>query len=474
MTTTSPVEVTPIDLDDTDPQDLLALYADLVRLRAFEDRVYQLFLKGELPGTVHQYQGQEAVAVGTCRALGADDWITSTHRPHGHALAKGVTMRSAMAELYGRATGCCGGKGGSMHLGDPAVGMVPAIAIVAGGVSIVTGMGLAFALQRSGQVAACFFGEGATNEGAFHEGVNLAAVQRLPIVYVCENNLYGASTPFHRTSLVTDVAARMTGYGIPATIVDGMDVLAVRDAVATARERALAGEGPTLIEAKTYRFAGHSRGDARRYRTRDEETDWRRLDPIERIAAALALAGLLDDAGRAEVAAEVAADAPASAGESPVATAPAAPETAPADEVATVVEEPAACIEVVVEGPEGGVARGEEITLRLSVRNTGTAAARAVTPMFHFGRGIEPRGAAGRVGTVTRKGSVVFESLPELAPGECLEVDVVAVCEHTGAVPFRAAVWCGEGDAAEEIPLDGELRVVPGPIASAPGRGTVR
>jgi len=308
MTTTSPVEVTPIDLDDTDPQDLLALYADLVRLRAFEDRVYQLFLKGELPGTVHQYQGQEAVAVGTCRALGADDWITSTHRPHGHALAKGVTMRSAMAELYGRATGCCGGKGGSMHLGDPAVGMVPAIAIVAGGVSIVTGMGLAFALQRSGQVAACFFGEGATNEGAFHEGVNLAAVQRLPIVYVCENNLYGASTPFHRTSLVTDVAARMTGYGIPATIVDGMDVLAVRDAVATARERALAGEGPTLIEAKTYRFAGHSRGDARRYRTRDEETDWRRLDPIERMAAALALVGLLDDAGRAEVAAEVAAE----------------------------------------------------------------------------------------------------------------------------------------------------------------------
>ena len=161
-------------------------------------------------------------------------------------------------------------------------------------------------------------------------------------------------------------------------------------------------------------------------------------------------------------------------GESPVATDPAAPETAPADAVATVVEEPAACIEVVVEGPEGGVARGEEITLRLSVRNTGTAAARAVTPMFHFGRGIEPRGAAGRVGTVTRKGSVVFESLPELAPGECLEVDVVAVCEHTGAVPFRAAVWCGEGDAAEEIPLDGELRVVPGPIASAPGRGTVR
>lgn len=178
----------------------------------------------------------------------------------------------------------------------------------------------------------------------------------------------------------------------------------------------------------------------------------------------------VDPQGTPAAAAEVAA----AAGDDPAATEPAPPGAAANDALATLVEEPAACIEVVVEGPEGGVARGEEVTLRLSVRNTGTAAARAVTPMFHFGRGIEPRSAAGRVGTVTRKGSVVFESLPELAPGECLEVDVVAVCEHTGAVPFRAAVWCGEGDAAEEIPLDGELRVVPGPIASAPGRGTVR
>ena len=166
----------PIDLSGVSPDEALALYRDLVRLRRFEDKVYQLFLKGELPGTVHQYQGQEAVAVGVCDVLASDDWITSTHRPHGHAIAKGVSMRAAMAELYGKATGCCGGKGGSMHLGDPEAGMIPAIAIVAGGVSVVSGMGLAFKLRKSGQVAACFFGEGATNEGAFHEGVNFAAV----------------------------------------------------------------------------------------------------------------------------------------------------------------------------------------------------------------------------------------------------------------------------------------------------------
>lgn len=264
-----------------------AIYRDLTRLRRFEDKVYQLFLKGELPGTVHQYQGQEAVAVGVCSVLKPDDWITSTHRPHGHALAKGVSMRAAMAELYGKATGCCGGKGGSMHLGDPEVGMVPAIAIVAGGVSIVSGMGLAFKLQQSGQVAACFFGEGATNEGAFHEGVNFAAVQRLPIVYVCENNLYGASTPYHATTLVPEVADRAVAYGIPAVSVDGMDPIAVRSAMQVARERAAAGDGPTLIEAKTYRFAGHSRGDAKKYRTREEEDQWKDLDPVLRMRDAI-------------------------------------------------------------------------------------------------------------------------------------------------------------------------------------------
>lgn len=282
----------PIDITGLDREEALLLYQEMLRIRRFEDRVYQLFLKGELPGTLHQYQGQEAVAVGACQALGPQDWITSTHRPHGHALAKGVSVRGAMAELYGKATGCCGGKGGSMHLGDPDVGMIPAIAIVAGGISVVTGMGLAFKLQGSGQVALCFFGEGASNEGAFHEGVNFAAVQALPIVFLCENNIYGASTPFHKTSLVPDVADRAAAYGIPSVIVDGMDVVAVRAAVAEARERALRGEGPTLIEAKTYRFAGHSRGDARGYRSKDEEAQWKEKDAIDRLAVAITSTGL--------------------------------------------------------------------------------------------------------------------------------------------------------------------------------------
>jgi TPP-dependent pyruvate/acetoin dehydrogenase alpha subunit len=256
------------------------LYRTVLLIRRFEDRVYRLFLDGEIPGTLHQYQGQEAVAAGVCDVLRRDDWITSTHRPHGHALAKGVTARAAMAELYGKATGCCGGKGGSMHLGDPAVGMLPALAIVGAGNTVVTGLGLAMKLRRSSQVAACFFGEGATNEGAFHEGLNFAAVEQLPIVFVCENNLYGASTPYHKVSLVPDVAERAKAYGVPAQIVDGMDALAVRAATADAVGAARAGRGPTLLECKTYRFTGHSRSDARGYRTRAEEGEWAGRDPL--------------------------------------------------------------------------------------------------------------------------------------------------------------------------------------------------
>ena len=264
-----------------------ALYRKVALIRRFEDRVYRLFLEGEIPGTLHQYQGQEAVAAGVCSTLRIDDWITSTHRPHGHALAKGVSTREAMAELYGKATGCCGGKGGSMHLGDPKVGMVPAIAIVGGGNTIVTGLGLAMKLRKTDQVAVCFFGDGATNEGAFHEGLNFAAVQQLPIVFVCENNLYGASTPWEQVSLVRDVAQRATAYGVPSAIVDGMDAVAVREASAVAVSHARGGGGPTLLECKTYRFAGHSRSDARGYRTREEEQDWAQRDPLILLAERL-------------------------------------------------------------------------------------------------------------------------------------------------------------------------------------------
>ncbi len=293
--------IDPIDIAGLSKDQALHLYQEMLRIRRFEDRVYQLFLKGEVPGTLHQYQGQEAVAVGACQSLGPNDWITSTHRPHGHALAKGVTVRGAMAELYGKATGCCGGKGGSMHLGDPDVGMLPAIAIVAGGISVVSGLGLAFKLKKSDQVALCFFGEGASNEGAFHEGLNFAAVQKLPIIYLCENNIYGASTPFDKTSLVPNVADRVAGYGIPSVIVDGMDVVAVKAAVSTARERAARGDGPTLVEAKTYRFAGHSRGDARGYRTREEEAEWKQKDAIDRLALAITCTGLGTDEDLARV-----------------------------------------------------------------------------------------------------------------------------------------------------------------------------
>jgi TPP-dependent pyruvate/acetoin dehydrogenase alpha subunit len=276
----------------------LNLYRRMLLIRRFEERVYLLYLQGEIPGTLHQYQGQEAVAVGVCDVLRRTDWITSTHRPHGHALAKGVDLGAAMAELYGKATGCCGGKGGSMHLGDPSVGMLPAIAIVGGGNTVVTGLGLAFKLMRTDQVAVCFFGEGASNEGAFHEGLNFAAVQRLPIVFACENNLYGASTPFHQASLVPDVAARAAAYGVRGEIIDGMDVLAVREAADRAVGEARAGAGPVLLEFKTYRYAGHSRGDVRGYRSRDEEAEWKERDPIVRIRERLALTldeGVLDE-----------------------------------------------------------------------------------------------------------------------------------------------------------------------------------
>ena len=276
----------------------LDIYRRMQLIRRFEERVYLLYLQGELPGTLHQSQGQEAVAVGICDVLRPTDWITSTHRPHGHALAKGVDLRAAMAELYGKATGCCGGKGGSMHLGDPSVGMLPAIAIVGGGNTVVTGLGLAFKLMRTDQVAVCFFGEGASNEGAFHEGLNFAAVQHLPIVFACENNLYGASTPFHQVSLVPDVASRAAAYGVRGEIVDGMDVLAVREAAGRAVTEAREGAGPVLLECKTYRFAGHSRGDVRGYRSREEEGAWKERDPIVRLRARLAVTldvGVLDD-----------------------------------------------------------------------------------------------------------------------------------------------------------------------------------
>jgi TPP-dependent pyruvate/acetoin dehydrogenase alpha subunit len=246
--------------------------------------------------------------VGICDSLSHSDWITSTHRPHGHALAKGVSPKEAMAELYGKASGCCGGKGGSMHLGDPKVGMLPAIAIVGGGFTVAAGMGLAFKLRRTGQVAVCFFGDGASNEGAFHEALNFAAVQRLPVVFVCENNLYGASTPYRSVALVADVADRARAYGVRGEVVDGMDVLAVRKAGASAIAASRQGEGPVLLECKTYRFVGHSRSDVNGYRTRDEEAQWRERDPIKQLGGALLVTGRAAQADLDRAEAEVTAE----------------------------------------------------------------------------------------------------------------------------------------------------------------------
>jgi pyruvate dehydrogenase E1 component alpha subunit len=252
----------------------------MVTIRRFEDHLFQLFLQGMVPGTLHQYQGQEAVAVGVCSALEPDDIIFSTHRPVGHGIAKGMALKSITAELWGKAAGCAGGKGGQMHLTDAAVGMMPSNAIVGANIPIATGAALGFKLRGEKRVAVSFFGDGAANIGTFHEGINFAAVKDAPVVFVCENNQYAASTHLSTATKIPDIADRAAGYGIPGVIVDGMDVLKVYEAAQTAAQRARHGEGPTLIEAKTYRFKGHSRGDPGNYRTEGELLSWQKRDPL--------------------------------------------------------------------------------------------------------------------------------------------------------------------------------------------------
>jgi pyruvate dehydrogenase E1 component alpha subunit len=276
---------------------LLGLYERMMRIRQFEDGIKFLFLEGIMPGTIHQCQGQEATAVGVCAALGPQDFITSTFRGHGHALAKGLSMEELLHELFGAATGCCKGKGGSMHVGNLAKGMIPGIAIVGGGIPVAAGMALAFKMQKSGQVVACFFGDGAVAEGAFHEGVNIAAIWKLPVVFVCENNLYGASTHVSLVMQDTNIARRAACYGIRGQQVDGNDVLAVHQAAAQAVAECRAGSGPVLLELLTYRCTGHSRRDPCHYQPQDEREAWAAKDPIERFARVLEDRGLIDDAG---------------------------------------------------------------------------------------------------------------------------------------------------------------------------------
>ena len=265
----------------------LKLYEQLVLIREFEERVKFLFLEGTMPGTIHQCQGQEATAVGVCAALRPDDFITSTFRGHGHALAKGLSVQEMLDELFGATTGCCKGKGGSMHMGNMDKGMVPGIAIVAGGIPLAAGMALAFKLQLRPQVVACFFGDGAVAEGAFHEGVNMAAIWDLPVILVCENNLYGASTRIDKVMKNPRVSDRAASYGFRGETVDGNDVLAVYAAAQRAAEECRAGKGPVLLELLTYRRTGHSRRDACHYQAKDEREAWFARDPIERFAVQL-------------------------------------------------------------------------------------------------------------------------------------------------------------------------------------------
>ncbi len=268
-------------------QDALHLYRMMVQIRKFEEKLYFLFSTRAMPGTMHQYNGEEAVAVGVCANLNKTDYITSTHRGHGHCIAKGADINAVMAEMFAKKTGCCKGMGGSMHIADFSVGMLGANGIVAAGIPLAAGAAWACKVQKTSQVVVAFFGDGASNEGAFHEGINLAAVWKLPVVFVCENNLYGFSTQYRRVTSVENIAYRAVAYGIPGVVADGMDVLDVYEKSRQAIDRARRGEGPALLECKTYRFMGHSRFEKPTYRSQQELDEWKAKDPIPGFAGYL-------------------------------------------------------------------------------------------------------------------------------------------------------------------------------------------
>lgn len=270
----------PKDLSGYNDEFLAELYRRMTLIRRFEEKVNELFLKGIMPGTIHLSLGQEATTVGVCLALEQADVITLTHRGHGQALAKGVTARSLMAELFGKVTGCCKGKGGSLHVGDLSVGALPAIAIVGASSPIAAGMAFAFKRHKEARVALNFFGEGTANKGDWHEALNLAAIWKLPTIFLCENNLYGVSTHISEVMAIDYVAERAAAYGMPGVTVYGNDPLFVYDAVKKAAERARKGDGPTLIECLTYRRGGHKRDDPGTYRPKEEVEAWFQTDPI--------------------------------------------------------------------------------------------------------------------------------------------------------------------------------------------------
>jgi TPP-dependent pyruvate/acetoin dehydrogenase alpha subunit len=274
---------------------LLGLHRTMLTIRLFEQRVAREFRTGEIPGFVHMYVGEEAIAAGVCANLDVRDYVTSTHRGHGHCIAKGCDLRAMMAEIYGREDGLCRGRGGSMHIADFSRGMLGANAIVGGGIALATGAGLASSVRGSGEVAVAFFGDGAANQGVLHESLNLAAIWKLPVLYVCENNGFAESTPAAYATSVADVASRAIAYGIPGVVADGADVGAVYTAARTAVERARAGHGPTLLEVKTYRFMGHFEGDPDRYRDDEDRRVTRENDALEKLRGELLGDGVAED-----------------------------------------------------------------------------------------------------------------------------------------------------------------------------------
>jgi acetoin:2,6-dichlorophenolindophenol oxidoreductase subunit alpha len=277
------------------PDELRGLLTTMLVIRHFEDRVFELFASGKVGGSTHLCQGQEATEVGACAALRADDLMVCTYRGHGASIAKGMDVRAAFAEILGKETGCCGGKGGSMHLTDVAHGAMGSFAIVGAGIPLAAGLGWAARLQGTGQVVLSFCGDAATNIGAFHEGLNVASVWKLPVVFVCENNLYGEYSPIAATTPIQDLARRADAYGMPGLVVDGNDVEAVYWAVHEAVGRARRGEGPTLLECKTYRQRGHSRSDPGTYRPPAEVEHWLRRDPIRLLRTKLVGAAALTE-----------------------------------------------------------------------------------------------------------------------------------------------------------------------------------
>jgi pyruvate dehydrogenase E1 component alpha subunit len=295
----------------------------MIEIRLFEEKVQELFMTGQIEGTTHLCQGQEAVSVGAISALEADDYLTITYRGHGHALARGMPMEAAFGELMGRSSGCCSGVGGSMHLTDFSRNLIGSFAIIGASYSIAVGAALSATIRRSDAVTLAFCGDGATNIGTFHEALNMASVWNLPLVFVIENNLYGEYSPLRATTPLDDLAERAKAHAMPGVIVDGQDVEAVYETVQAAVMRGRKGGGPTLVEAKTYRYRGHSRTDPAKYRAEGELERWKERDPISLLGATLAANGTLSSQQQQALRDDIQADVDASAeraAQSPIAT----------------------------------------------------------------------------------------------------------------------------------------------------------